>query len=85
MTMVDKRTKFAKDVAGQIRFNYGKHLTIYKTEIPLSVKAAETSAVGKSIYTYDGKGKAADAYKDFTKEVLDGAEQRNKHRTEIIR
>ena len=85
LTMVDKRTKFAKDVAGQIRFNYGKHLTIYKTEIPLSVKAAETSAVGKSIYTYDGKGKAADAYKDFTKEVLDGAEQRNKHRTEIIR
>ncbi len=85
LTMVDKRTKFAKDVSGQIRFNYGKHLTIYKTEIPLSVKAAETSAVGKSIYTYDGNGKAADAYKDFTKEVLDGGKQRNKHRSEIIR
>ena len=85
LTMVDKRTNFAKDVSGQIRFNYGKHLTIYKTEIPLSVKAAETSAVGKSIYTYDGNGKAADAYKDFTKEVLDGGKQRNKHRSEIIR
>lgn len=85
LTMVDKRTKFAKDVSGQIRFNYGKHLTIYKTEIPLSVKAAETSAVGKSIYTYDGNGKAADAYKEFTKEVLDGGKQRNKHRSEIIR
>ena len=85
LTMVDKRTKFAKDVSGQIRFNYGKHLTIYKTEIPLSVKAAETSAVGMSIYTYDGSGKAADAYKDFTKEVLDGGQQRNKHRSEIIR
>lgn len=85
LTMVDKRTKFAKDVSGQIRFNYGKHLTIYKTEIPLSVKAAETSAVGKSIYTYDCNGKAADAYKDFTKEVLDGGKQRNKHRSEIIR
>lgn len=65
--------------------NYGKHVTIFKTEIPLSIKAAETSAVGKSIYTYDKNGKAADAYKDLTKEVLDDGKQRNKHRSELIR
>ena len=65
--------------------SYSKNLTIYKTEIPHSVKAAETSAVGKSIFAYDKNGKAANAYREFTKEVLDNAKQRNKHRSEIIR
>lgn len=58
---------------------------VYKTEIPYSVKAAEISAVGKSLYTYNKNGKAADAYKEFSKEVLDNGKQRNKHRSEIIR
>ena len=85
LTMVDNRTNYAKAVSRVIRLNYGNHLTIYKTEIPHSIKAAETSSVGKSIYTYDKGGKAADAYKNFTKEVLDNGKQRNKHRSEVIR
>ncbi len=85
LTMVDKRTNLSRDVAAQIRFNYSKHMTVYKTEIPLSTRAAETSSVGMSIYAYDKNGKAADAYKRFTKEVLDGGRQRNKARSEIIR
>lgn len=36
----------------------------------LTVRAAETSAVAKSIYDYDPKGKAAFAYMTLTKEVL---------------
>ena len=79
LTMVDRRTRYAKDVSSVIRLNYAKHVKIYKTEIPLSIKAAETSAVGKSIFAYDKKGIAADAYRNFTKEVLDDAKQRNKH------
>lgn len=85
LTMVDRRTNYAKDISRVIRMNYGKHLTIYKTEIPLSIKAAETSAVGKSIYAYDKNGKAAQAYRDLTKEVTDGGRQRNKHKSEHIR
>ena len=85
LTMVDKRTNYAKDISRVIRMSYGKNLTIYKTEIPLSVKAAETSAVGKSIYAYDKNGKVAEAYKGLTKEVLENGKQRNKHRSEIIR
>lgn len=85
LTMVDRRTNYAKDISRVIRMNYAKHLTIYKTEIPLSIKAAETSAVGKSIYAYDKGGKVAEAYKAFTKEVLDGGKQRNKHKSEYIR
>lgn len=85
LTMVDRRTNYAKDISRVIRMNYAKHLTIYKTEIPLSIKAAETSAVGKSIYAYDKGGKVAEVYKAFTKEVLDGGKQRNKHKSEYIR
>ena len=83
--MVDGRTNYAKDISRVIRMSYSKNLTIYKTEIPHSVKAAETSAVGKSIFVYDKNGKAANAYREFTKEVLEDAKQRNKHRSEIIR
>lgn len=85
LTMVDGRTNYAKDISRVIRMSYSKNLTIYKTEIPHSVKAAETSAVGKSIFAYDKNGKAATAYREFTKEVLEDAKQRNKHRSEIIR
>lgn len=85
LTMVDRRTNYAKDISRVIRMNYAQHVTIYKTEIPLSIKAAETAAVGKSIYAYDKNGKAAEAYKEFTKEVADDGKQRNKHKSEIIR
>ena len=85
LTMVDRRTRYSRDVSSVIRLNYAKYVKIYKMEIPLSIKAAETSAVGKSIFTYDKKGIAADAYRNFTKEVLDDAKQRNKHRPEHTR
>ena len=85
LTMVDNRTNLAQSVSRQIRLNFSKNITVYKTEIPLSTKAAETSAVGKSVYTYDKRGKAAEAYRNLTKEVLEGGKQRNKHRSEIIR
>ena len=43
---------------------------VFNTLIPLSVRAAETSVEGTSIYQYDPKGKAATAYRDLTKEVI---------------
>ena len=85
MTMVDSRTNLSQAVSRQIRLNFSKNITVFKTEIPLSTRTAETSAVGKSVYTYDKRGKAAEAYRNLTKEVLDGGKQRNKHRSEIIR
>ena len=82
--MVDGRTNLAKDISQLIRKTYGGNIKVFKTEIPLSVKAAETSAVGKSIYSYDKNGKVADAYRNLTKEVMNN-EQRTKHKSEIIR
>ena len=85
LTMVDRRTLYNKEVSSVIRLNYSNYLKIFKTEIPSSIRAAEASSVGKSIYEYDKKGIAAEAYKNFTKEVLNDGKLRNKHRSEHTR
>jgi hypothetical protein len=54
--MVDNRTNFAKDISFILRRDYGDKLRIFQTEIPLSIRAAETSAKGKSIYAHDPTG-----------------------------
>ena len=43
---------------------------IYDSKIPFSVRAAEATAEGVSIFKHDPKGKVANAYMDFTQEVL---------------
>ncbi len=70
LTMVDHRTNYAKEISALIRETYSEQIKVFKIDIPLSIRAAETSAEGKSIYAYDAKGKAAEAYRELTKEVL---------------
>lgn len=55
-TKVGRRTNFARDIAEQIRDAYGNQVHIFDNCIPLSVRAAETSAEGKSIYLRAPKG-----------------------------
>ena len=85
LTMVDGRTNYAKDISNLIRDTYGSKLKVYKTEIPHSVRAAEISAEGKSIFAHDPKGKVAEAYKKLTKEVLKNEERALKHSAEQLR
>lgn len=86
LTMVDTRTTFAKDVAALIRRNYGRYTTVFRSTIPRSVRAAETSAEGKSIFLHDPNGKVASAYENLTREVLDdGRSQRVKDRADSVR
>lgn len=70
LTKVDRRTNFARDISEQIRNVYGERIHIFKNCIPLSVRAAETTAEGKSIYLHDPKGIVADGYLSLTEEVL---------------
>ncbi len=51
LTMVDFRTNYAKDVAGKVREAYGEKIEIFDTVIPMSVKAAETSAEDEAFST----------------------------------
>ena len=70
ITMVDSRTNYSRDVCKLLMDTYGQSIHIFKTVIPMSVRAAEMSAEGVSIYTHDPNGKVAAAYSLVTKEVL---------------
>ena len=50
--------------------NYGSKVRIFENSIPMSVRAAEISAEGVSIYEHDPNGKVASAYQSLTEEVL---------------
>ena len=71
LTKVDRRTNFARDISIQIREVYGDRVHIFTNCIPLSVRAAETTAEGKSIYLHDPKGIVANGYYSLTEEVVE--------------
>ena len=85
LTMTDSRTNYGKQISNLIRQAYGKHLKVFEQTIPRSVRAAETSAAGKSIFAYDPKGKVAEAYKSLAKEVLADADRQRKLSAERAR
>ena len=78
LTLVDGRTNLAKSTVEALRENFGCRIRIYRTTIPVAVKAAEVSSKGKSIYAYEPNSTVSKAYADFTKEVL--ADGRQKER-----
>ena len=70
ITMVDERTNYAREIMHLLSEGYGEKIRFFKNSIPFSVRAAEISALGISIFEYDPRGKVAKAYKALTKEVL---------------
>lgn len=70
MTMVDERMVLCREVIHELKAGYGEVLPVFQTTIPKSIKAAEISALGKSIFKHAPKGKVADAYLKLAKEVL---------------
>ena len=70
LTMVDSRTNYAKDISAMLRESYGSKVKIFANNIPISVRAAEISAEGVSIFEHDPRGKVASAYLSLTEEVL---------------
>ncbi|MPM48287.1 Sporulation initiation inhibitor protein Soj [bioreactor metagenome] len=85
LTMVDSRTNYSKEISALLRDTYGSKIKVFNTDIPQSVRAAESSAEGKSIYTHDPNGKVAEAYRELTKEVLKLEKQRQKYKSEQLR
>ena len=76
ITLANMRTNLAKNSVDIIRKAYGGNVRIYTVPIPYSTKVKEASSVGKSVFAYEGGGKAAAAYESLTKEVLADARQR---------
>ena len=78
LTMTDSRTNYGQQIDNLIRGAYGSKIKVFDQTILRSVRAAEISAVGKSIFQHDPKGKVAEAYKSLTREVMTNAEKQLK-------
>lgn len=62
LTMVDNRTNNAKSIITSLRSSVGENIRVFESEIPFSVRAAECSLSGESIFSHDKNGKVAAAY-----------------------
>lgn len=70
ITMADMRTVNTREIIELLHSAYDGKLRIFDNIIPLSVRAAETSAEGKSIYLHDPAGKVSAAYAALTREAM---------------
>lgn len=78
LTMANETT-FRKDIVNSVKSNFGRHLPVLDTVIPATVRLAEVSTADKSIFQHEPRGRAADAYRRLTKEVLDiGSKERSR-------
>ena len=84
MTMAND-TNFRKDIVASVRETYGKHLPIMQVVIPDTVHLAEISTANRSIYKHKPKSKAAEAYRNLTKEVIDIGEKQRSRSANVTR
>ena len=70
LTMADRRASHTREIVSLVETAYGGNIRIFGEHIPRSVRVAEASAEGRSIYSYDPRGKVAAAYEALVKEVL---------------
>lgn len=69
ITMLNKRTNYAKEIMELLKNSYGSQIKIFETAIPRSVKAEESSTTGTSIFKYDKRSKVAEAYTALANEI----------------
>ena len=78
LTMANETT-FRKDIVNSVKANFGRHLPVLDTVIPATVRLAEVSTADKSIFQHEPRGRAAEAYRKLTKEVLEiGQKERSR-------
>ena len=69
-TMTNSRTLHSKEVIDVTRRAFGGKIRVFDAVIPTSVRFKEAPAAGKSILTYAPSSDGANAYRMFTKEVM---------------
>lgn len=78
LTMANE-TAFRRDIVNSVKENFGRRLPVLDTVIPSTVRLAEVSTADNSIFQHEPRGRAADAYRRLTKEVLEiGQKERSR-------
>jgi chromosome partitioning protein len=68
LTMVDRRTRLAADVAAEVRRHFGD--LVFRTSVPRSVRVAEAPSHGLPLTAYDRDSAGADAYWKVAMELV---------------
>ncbi len=68
LTMYDERTNLSQQVRENLHAFFGEKL--YKTTIPRNIRLAEAPSHGQPAVTYDPRSRGAEAYREFTRELL---------------
>jgi chromosome partitioning protein len=68
LTMVDRRTRLAADVAAEVRRHFGE--LVFRTAVPRSVRVAEAPSHGLPVTAYDRASAGADAYWKVAMELV---------------
>ena len=72
MTMYDNRLNFHKEIIEILSENYGKHLKIFNTKIPITIKVTEMQARSQSVFDNDPTSKISESYEKFAYELVNG-------------
>jgi chromosome partitioning protein len=70
LTMFDERTNLSKNMIEMVDEAYGDHIKVFDIRIPKSVKVGEANLQSKCIVDYMPTNKAAIAYQELTKELI---------------
>jgi chromosome partitioning protein len=73
-TMFDGRTLHSREAIEILQENFGD--LVFDTRIRKTIRFAEAPVKGTSVLKYDPGGRAAEAYRELAKEVLNGAKAR---------
>ena len=85
LTLVDSRANLPKEIATQLKDNYGSILKLFNTQIPRAVKTAESASSGGRVFSYDKSGMVANAYSSFAKELLNDGKEHTQNATAKVR
>lgn len=69
ITMVDRRTRYHKDVIELLKNTYSDNVKIYDDVIPRSVKLEEATTSTESIFKYASKSPVAIAYRNIVEQI----------------
>ena len=69
LTMVDRRTRLAADVAAEVRRHFGE--LVFRASVPRSVRVAEAPSHGLPVTAYDRASAGADAYWKVAMELVE--------------
>ena len=72
LTMVDYRTNYARDISLMVYDTYSASIKVFGSEIPMSVRAAEVSVEGRSIYSYDPKRESGMCIQGLNRRSFEG-------------